>query len=58
LNAATNGYFLATISLGRTGTGMPSWGRGDEKHPQLSGEQRQDIVAFLRSWQKTLIKAR
>jgi mono/diheme cytochrome c family protein len=58
LNAASNGYFLATISLGRTGTGMPSWGRGDKKHLQLSGEQRQDIVAFLRSWQKTPIKAR
>jgi mono/diheme cytochrome c family protein len=56
LSAATNGYFLATISLGREGTEMPSWGRGDEKHPQLSGEQRLDIVAFLRSWQTTRIK--
>jgi cytochrome c oxidase cbb3-type subunit 3 len=56
LNAATNGYLLAAISLGRTGTDMPSWGRGDGLHPALSGKERQDIVAFLRSWQVVRIK--
>ncbi|KPK86899.1 MAG: hypothetical protein AMS27_04100 [Bacteroides sp. SM23_62_1] len=56
LNAATNGYIMATITLGRTGTDMPSWGRGDEKHPALSGKERQDVVAFVRSWQVIKIK--
>jgi mono/diheme cytochrome c family protein len=56
LSAATNGYILATITLGRIGTDMPSWGRGDEEHPALSGKERQDIVAFVRSWQVVKIK--
>jgi len=56
LNAATNGYILATITLGRRGTGMPSWGRGDNLHPALGGKERQDIVAFVRSWQVVIIK--
>jgi mono/diheme cytochrome c family protein len=56
LNAATNGYILATISLGRSGTAMPSWGRGSEKYPQLSGETRNDIVAYIRSWQEMIIR--
>jgi cytochrome c oxidase cbb3-type subunit 3 len=57
LNAATNGYLLANISLGRAGTEMPSWGRGDETHSQLTGEQRQDIVAYIRSWQTVRMKS-
>jgi len=56
LSAASNGFLLATISLGREGTDMPSWGRGSEKHPALTGLQRNDIVAFLRSWQLQVIK--
>ncbi len=56
LSAATNHYILATITLGRTGTDMLSWGRGDEEHPALSGKERQDIVAFIRSWQVVRIK--
>ena len=56
LNAATNGYILATITLGRTGTDMPSWGRGDEEHTALNGKERQDIVAFIRSWQVVKIR--
>jgi cytochrome c oxidase cbb3-type subunit 3 len=56
LNAATNGFILATISLGRTGTDMPSWGKGDEKHQALSGKERQDLVAFIRSWQVIKIR--
>jgi mono/diheme cytochrome c family protein len=56
LNAASNGFILATISLGRSEREMPSWGRGSEKYPKLSGDQRNDIVAFVRTWQTQLIK--
>ncbi len=56
LNAATNGYILAAISLGRNGTNMPSWGKGDDQHPVLTGKERQDITALIRSWQKVKIK--
>jgi cytochrome c oxidase cbb3-type subunit 3 len=56
LNAASNGFILATISLGRSGTDMPSWGRGTEKYSPLTGDQRNDIVSFIRSWQKQVIK--
>lgn len=56
LSAASNGYLLATITLGRTGTAMPSWGYGTEKYPALSGKERIDLVAFLRSNQRIRIK--
>lgn len=56
LNAATNGYILAAISIGRTGTEMPSWGKGNDEYPVLNGKQRQDLTAFIRSWQKVNIK--
>jgi mono/diheme cytochrome c family protein len=56
LNAATNGFLLATISLGRTGTAMPSWGRGSEKYPQLTARDRIDIVAHIRTWQQMVIR--
>jgi mono/diheme cytochrome c family protein len=58
LNAATNGFILATISLGREGTAMPAWGRGSEKYRKLSGSERQDIVAYIRSWQVHVIRKR
>jgi len=56
LSAGSNGYLLATITLGREGTAMPSWGYGQEEYPRLNGEQRQDLVAFIRSWQRIRIK--
>jgi cbb3-type cytochrome c oxidase subunit III len=56
LSAASNGYLLATITLGRAGTAMPSWGYGTEDYPLLSGKQRIDLVAFLRSQQRIRIK--
>jgi cbb3-type cytochrome c oxidase subunit III len=58
LNAATNGYIIATISLGRNGTDMPSWGTGSDQYPELTGKERQDIAALIRSWQKIQIKGR
>jgi len=56
LNSAGNGYILATMSLGRRETAMPSWGRGDEKHIKLSLQERLDITAEIRQWQKVVIK--
>ena len=56
LNAASNGYLLATITVGRSGTDMPPWGYGDQEHPLLTGKQRQDLVAYIRSFQRIHIK--
>jgi mono/diheme cytochrome c family protein len=56
LNAATNGYLLATISMGRKGTPMPAWGQGDEKYKALPAQERHNIVSFIRQWQRILIK--
>ena len=56
LSAASNGYILATLTLGREGTRMPSWGYGDAEYPELSGPQRQDLVAYLRAWQRIRIR--
>ncbi|NOR11987.1 MAG: c-type cytochrome, partial [Candidatus Aminicenantes bacterium] len=56
LNAATNGYLCATISLGRNETEMPTWGRDSDKYRALNSQERHDIVAYLRQWQKVVIK--
>ena len=56
LNAATNGYLLATITLGRSGTSMPSWGKGSKEHRKLRGDERQDIVSYIRQWHKIVIR--
>jgi mono/diheme cytochrome c family protein len=56
LNAATNGYIYATLSLGRNGTDMPSWGKGSDRYRALTTQERHDTVAFLRQWQKVVIK--
>jgi mono/diheme cytochrome c family protein len=56
LNAATNGYLFATVSLGRRGTDMPSWGTESEDHPALGIQERQDLVSFIRGWQRVVIK--
>ncbi len=56
LNAATNGFILATISLGREGTAMPSWGRGSREYRVLTGEERQDIVAHIRTLHQLVIR--
>jgi cytochrome c oxidase cbb3-type subunit 3 len=56
LNAVSNGYIMATISLGREGTKMPSWGRGAEEYPALTSHQRKDLVAWIRSLQRYKIR--
>jgi mono/diheme cytochrome c family protein len=56
LNAATNGYLLATITLGRAGTPMPAWGYPDKQRHVLTTRERQNIVSQLRKWQKITIR--
>lgn len=51
LNAATNSFLLATITLGRPGTAMPVWVDSTAHHRALTAQQRKDLVAFIRSWQ-------
>lgn len=55
LNAATNGYLVATLTVGREGTAMPAWGTAADDHPSLTGKERQDIVAWIRHWQRISI---
>ncbi len=55
LSASSNGYIMATITVGREGTKMPAWGREGEDHRALSGSERQDIVAWIRQWQRIRI---
>ena len=56
LSAATNGYIMATISIGRKGSKMPSWGKGSEEFPALNAVQRKDLAAYIRSWQRFRIR--
>ena len=56
LNAATNGFLLATITQGRPGTEMPVWGDSTEQHKALTAQQRNDLVSFIRSWQLVHLK--
>jgi cytochrome c oxidase cbb3-type subunit 3 len=56
LNAASNGFLLATITLGRTGSPMPSWGQYSEKNRKLSAKERNDIVSYIRTWHVIIIK--
>ncbi len=56
LNAASNGYLLGTMTIGRSETKMPRWGVEEEGHTALTVKERQDIVANIRSWQRIKIK--
>ncbi len=56
LNAATNGYLLATITLGRAGTPMPAWGLPDRQRHVLTTRERQNIVSYIRKWQNITIR--
>lgn len=51
LEAASDGFLLATIARGRRDTPMPAYGMGGEDMVSLPPEQISDIVSFLRSWQ-------
>ncbi len=55
LSASTNGYLMATVTVGRMGSKMPKWGEEAEDHVMLTGKERQDIVAYIRSWERIRI---
>jgi cytochrome c oxidase cbb3-type subunit 3 len=56
LNAATNGYLLATITLGRSSTPMPAWGYPDKQRHVLTVRERNNIVSYIRKWQTLTIR--
>ncbi|MCH8285201.1 c-type cytochrome [candidate division KSB1 bacterium] len=55
LNAATNGFLQATIALGRGGTAMRSWAKGAQGYEELTTDEINDIVSYIRTWQKEVI---
>ncbi|MDC0359019.1 c-type cytochrome, partial [Oligoflexia bacterium] len=53
LKAADDGFFWATVVLGREGTKMPSFTKGKEKDVAiLATDEIKKVVAFMRSWEK------
>ena len=52
LRAASDGYLIATIILGREGTEMRSMGRYSQGNVQLSSREVQDVVAYIRQWEE------
>jgi len=53
LRAASDGFLLATLALGRSGTEMRPAKRGPQSILQLSSDEVNDIVALLRSWESS-----
>jgi mono/diheme cytochrome c family protein len=51
LEAATDGFLLATIARGRGGTPMRPFGEGAAGIVALDGYEINQIVSFIRSWQ-------
>ena len=51
LAAATDGYLQATIARGRRGTPMRAWAHGGYGFAEVSPEEINDMVAYIRSWQ-------
>jgi mono/diheme cytochrome c family protein len=52
LEAASDGFLLATIARGRDGTAMRPFGEGAGGMVALKGEEISDLVAYIRSWQE------
>jgi mono/diheme cytochrome c family protein len=50
LAAATDGFLQATIVVGRTGTAMRPFGRGFNGMVDLSMDEIDDLVAYIRHW--------
>ncbi len=50
LRVAADGYLIATIVLGRDGTEMRAMGLGGQGNVQLSMEDIDNVVAYLRDW--------
>lgn len=52
LAAATDGFLKATVARGRSGTAMRPFGRGGGGLAPLTGEEIENVVSYLRSWQR------
>lgn len=52
LQAADDGFLLATIARGRAGTPMPAFGEGAGAGVWLKPGEILDLVSFIRSWQQ------
>lgn len=52
LKAATDGYIKATMMRGRVGTPMGAYLKGKQGMVELTEEEINDIVAYIRSWEK------
>ncbi len=50
LSAATDGFLQATIVRGRTGTAMRPFGQGAHGVTDLTSQDIDDIVAYMRHW--------
>ncbi len=52
LDAVSDGFLLATIARGRSGTAMRPFGHGAGGIVSLKSEDISDIVSFLRTWSR------
>ena len=52
LQAASDGFLQATIVLGRDGTAMRAMGKAGQGNVELSPDDVNNVVAFIRSWQR------
>ncbi len=52
LSSVSDGFLQATIVRGRPGTAMRSWARGGYGFGELEPEEINDIVTFIRNWDK------
>ena len=52
LEAASDGFLLATIARGRSNTPMRPFGKGSGGIVSLESAQISDIVSFIRTWQQ------
>jgi cbb3-type cytochrome c oxidase subunit III len=50
LLAATDGFLQATIAKGRIGTSMRAFGQGSQGLVDMSSDDIDDIVAYMRQW--------
>jgi mono/diheme cytochrome c family protein len=53
LRAASDGFLMATMALGRDGTPMRPVKKGEQSILSLSSDQVNDVVAYLRSWESS-----
>lgn len=51
LSAASDGFLIGTIALGRSGTPMQSMVHGGGGIAQIEPERLRDVVAYLRQWE-------